>query len=65
MPSYVDTAAHQVVLSVTDGAKGARLNALLSTARRAGSAVRVERLPGTLTNRIAGGDAIYTSAARC
>jgi streptogrisin D len=62
---YVDTAAHQVVLSISGGAKGARLDALLATAARHGSAVRVERLPGTLTNYIRGGDAIYTGGARC
>jgi streptogrisin D len=62
---YVDGAAHQVVLSISDGAKGARLDALLATAARHGSAVRVERLAGALTNYIMGGDAIYTSGARC
>jgi streptogrisin D len=62
---YVDTAAHQVVLSVTDGAKGARLDALLGTAQQAGPAVRVERLAGTLSNYISGGDAIYTGGSRC
>jgi len=61
---YVDTAAHQVVLSVTDGAKGARLDTLLATARHAGSAVRVERLAGTLTNYIASGDAILLAGHR-
>ena len=62
---YVDPAAHQVVLSVSDGATGARLDALLATAARNGSAVRVERMPGKLTNYIRGGDAIYTGGARC
>jgi streptogrisin D len=62
---HVDAAAHQVVLSVSDGATGARLDGLLATAARHGSAVRVERMPGTLTNYIMGGDAIYSSGARC
>jgi streptogrisin D len=62
---YVDTAAHQVVLAVSDGASGARLNGLLATAAHAGSAVRVQHLSGTLTSYITGGDAIYTSGARC
>jgi streptogrisin D len=62
---YVDPAAHQVVLSISDGAKGARLDALRATAARYGSAVRVERMAGTLTSYIRGGDAIYTSGARC
>jgi streptogrisin D len=62
---YVDAAAHQVVLAVSDGAKGARLGALLANAAGHGSAVRVEHMSGTLTNYISGGDAIYTSGARC
>ena len=62
---YVDSAAHQVVLSVYGEAKGARADALLAAAARLGPAVRVERLAGTLTSYIRGGDAIYTSGARC
>jgi streptogrisin D len=62
---YVDAAAHQVVLAVSGGAKGARLDALLASAAAHGSAVRVEHMAGTLTNYISGGDAIYTSGARC
>jgi streptogrisin D len=63
---YVDAASHQVVLSVYDGAgRNARLDALLATAARHGAAVRVERLAGTLGPYLRGGDAIYTSGARC
>ena len=62
---YVDAATHQVVLSVGDGAQAARVGGLLAAAARYGSAVRVERIAGTFTSYIRGGDAIYTNGARC
>jgi streptogrisin D len=61
----VDPKANQVVLTVTPQAKGAKLSALLATARRFGSAVRVERISSGLHKFISGGDAIYTGGARC
>src|SRR5262249_9159479 len=48
-----------------DTARGARLAALLAVATRHGSAVRVQRQAGALRTYIRGGDAIYTSGARC
>ena len=61
----VDTATNQVVLTVTPQAKGARLTALLGTAKSLRSAVRVERVSTNLAPFISGGDAIYTSSGRC
>ena len=60
-----DTATNQVVLTVTPQAKGAKLAALLATAKSLGSAVRVEKQSTNFTPFISGGDAIYTSGGRC
>ena len=60
-----DTATNQVVLTVTPQAKGARLAALLATARSLGSAGRVERQSADFTPLITGGDAIYGGQYRC
>jgi len=61
----IDPAAHQVVLSLdatVTGVKLARVNRAVTTL---GDAVRVERVAGTFSLRIAGGDAIYGSSYRC
>ena len=56
----VDTATNQVVVTSTPQAKGAKTAALLATAKRFGTAVRVERQSTNFTSYISGGDAIYT-----
>lgn len=61
----VDAASNAVVLTVTSQARGARLAALLATAARYGGAVRVERVTGSLSTLIRGGDAIYGGGSRC
>ena len=61
----VDTAANQVVVTVTPQAKGAPLAALLATAKRFGTAVRVVRESTTFSKYIVGGDAIYGGSSRC
>jgi len=60
----VDTATNQVFVSVDGTASGPKVAALLATARRYGSAVRVER-SAPISTLIRGGDAIYTGGARC
>ena len=61
-----DPVSNQVVLTVYGQAKGAGLDALLATAKAAGSAVRVERVATPLGKLISGGDAIYDpSGGRC
>jgi streptogrisin D len=60
-----DPVADQVVLTVTPQAEGAGLDALLATARAAGSAVRVETLKTNFSKYITGGDAIYGGQFRC
>lgn len=61
----VDTATNQVVVTVTPQAKGAKLAALLATAKRYGTAVRVEKSATNFQSYITGGDAIYTGGSRC
>lgn len=61
----VDPKADQVVVSVTDSVSAADQARLHATAARLGGAVRVERVAGTLRTLIGGGDAIFTSSARC
>lgn len=61
----VDTATNQVVLTVTPQAKGAKVAALLATAKRYGTAVRVERIATNFERYISGGDAIYSGTGRC
>jgi streptogrisin D len=60
----VDTATNQVFVSVDSTAAGPKVAALLATAKRYGSAVRVER-SAPIRPLIQGGDAIYTGGARC
>lgn len=60
-----DTTTNQVVVTVTPQAKGAKLAALLATAKSLGSAVRVERISTNFTPFISGGDAIYSGTGRC
>jgi streptogrisin D len=61
----MDPVTNQVVLSLPAGAKGAAVNALKAAAARAGSAARVETLSTPVRPLITGGDAIFTSGARC
>jgi streptogrisin D len=60
-----DPITNQVVLTVYGQAKGAALNSLLSSAKSAGDAVRVERVAAPLSKLISGGDAIYAGGSRC
>lgn len=63
----VDARSDQVVLTITKGAPAAKVPALLATAAKYGSAVRVVRTgTGYTTQALEGGDAIYTdSGGRC
>jgi hypothetical protein len=62
---HVDEVTKQVVVSVDDTVTGAKLDQVKGVAGRHGTAVRVEKMAGTLSLFISGGDAIYTSSARC
>lgn len=61
----VDPRTAQIVVSLDQTVTGAKLGALTRLLSRFGTAVRVERVAGTLTPRIAGGDPIYGGQYRC
>ncbi|MEN3360113.1 MAG: streptogrisin [Mycobacteriales bacterium] len=60
-----DPATNQVVVSLTDSVSAADQVKIRTAAAKLGSAVRVERVAGALRPLINGGDAIFTSSARC
>jgi streptogrisin D len=60
-----DPVANEVVVTADETVTGARLDQLDAAVARLGDAVRMERTPGTLSTRIAGGDAIYGGNSRC
>jgi streptogrisin D len=60
-----DPKADQIVVSVTDSVSAADQAKLRSAAARLGGAVRLERVAGTLSTLIRGGDPIFVSGARC
>jgi streptogrisin D len=61
----VDEATGQVVVDVFDNASAATSATVAKIARGSAGAIRVERTAGSLTRRIAGGDAIYGGGYRC
>ena len=61
----VDPATNQIVVSVDSTVTGARLAAVRATVAKLGDKARLESIPGSLSVEISGGDAIYTSSARC
>jgi streptogrisin D len=61
----VDPISNQVVISVDSSVRGASLAGLEAAIAESGDAARIERLTGTLTSLISGGDAIYGSQYRC
>lgn len=60
-----DEASGRIILSYDDTVTGAKLNQLTSVAKRFGDKVTLEKLPGVLSRRISGGDAIYAGGSRC
>ncbi len=61
----VDPRSDQVVVSVDQSVTGAKLATLSAVAAKFGSAARVQRVAGTFSPRLAGGDAIYGGGYRC
>ncbi|GAB1641967.1 S1 family peptidase [Krasilnikovia sp. MM14-A1259] len=61
----VDPVGNQIVVSADATVTGARLAAVRAIVAKLGDRARLERLPGTLSTTVAGGDAIYTGGARC
>ncbi|MGA5700561.1 S1 family peptidase [Peterkaempfera bronchialis] len=61
----VDPATNQVLISVDSSVTGARLAKLEKAAEALGSAARIEKVSGTFSPRIGGGEAIYGGGYRC
>jgi streptogrisin D len=61
----VDPTTNQVLVSVDDTVTGAKLAQVQSVVSRYGSAARLEHVAGEFRSLISGGDAIYSSSARC
>jgi streptogrisin D len=61
----VDPMTDQVVVSVDQTVTGAKLVKVKAAAAKYGDATRVQRVAGTYSLRIAGGDAIYGGQYRC
>ena len=61
----LDPTTNQVLVSIDASVDAAELAAVTSVLAPYGSAVRVERVAGTFSTRITGGDAIYGGGYRC
>ncbi len=61
----IDPASDQVVLTTDSTVTGAKLAQVQKVASSLGGAVRVNRVSGTFSTRISGGDAIYGGQYRC
>jgi streptogrisin D len=61
----IDPRTSQVVVSLDQTVTGAKLAQVTAVLSRFGSAVRTERVAGTLTPKIAGGDPVYGGQYRC
>jgi hypothetical protein len=61
----IDPTTAQVVVSLDETVTGAKLARVSAVVSRFGSAVRLERVPGTFRRYISGGDAISGGAYRC
>jgi streptogrisin D len=61
----VDPVGNEVVVSADSSVTGAKLAKVRAIVAALGSAARFEQIPGRLSITISGGDAIYTSTARC
>lgn len=61
----VDPVANQVVVTADSTVTGAKLAAVRAVVAELGDAARLESVPGTLTTRISGGDAVYAGTGRC
>jgi streptogrisin D len=61
----VDPTTNQILVSVDSSVSAAGLAAVTAAIRPYGPAVRLERVAGTFSTRITGGDAIYGGGSRC
>jgi streptogrisin D len=61
----VSPATNRVVVWADSTVTGSRLTAVRSAASRLGDMAKLERIPGRITTRIRGGDAIFGGGSRC
>ncbi|GAA0422446.1 serine protease [Actinoplanes capillaceus] len=61
----IDPVSNQVVVSIDETVTGAKLAAVKATVAKLGDAARIESVPGKMTIKISGGDAIYSGGGRC
>jgi streptogrisin D len=61
----VSPASNKVVVWLDESVTGAKLTAVRSAAAQLGDTVKLERIPGRLTTRARGGDAIFGGGSRC
>jgi streptogrisin D len=61
----INPQTNRVEVTYDQTVRGSKLGQLTAVARRFGDAVTVTATPGTLTNLISGGHAIYTGGSRC
>jgi streptogrisin D len=62
---HTDAKSGQVVVSYDSTVTGAKWTALTNVTNRFGDSVKLEKMPGVLTKKIAGGQAIYGGGYRC
>ncbi|TCM47001.1 S1 family peptidase [Kribbella sp. VKM Ac-2568] len=60
-----DQKTGRIIVSYDDTVSGAKFDALTAVTKRFGSQVTLEKLPGVLSKRISGGQAIYGGGYRC
>ncbi|MGH3392271.1 MAG: S1 family peptidase [Actinomadura sp.] len=61
----VDPASNQVVVSVDESVTGAKLAKVQAATAKLGDTARLERVAGTFSTKIEGGQAIFGGGARC
>jgi streptogrisin D len=61
----VDPISNKVVITVDSTVTGAKLTAVKAIAAKLGDKAALESVPGSITTRISGGDAIYAGGSRC
>ncbi|MBW6439438.1 S1 family peptidase [Actinoplanes hulinensis] len=61
----IDPVSNQVIVSIDETVTGAKLAAVQATVAKLGDAARIESVPGKMTIKISGGDAIYSGGGRC
>ena len=61
----VDPISNKIVITVDSTVTGAKLTAVKAIATKLGDKATLESVPGSITTRISGGDAIYAGGSRC